>query len=302
MEARRLLDDEQTGWDRLRAITERIDRARIDEPSVTPEGWSPKDVLAHVAVWLEYCADVLEGIAAGTWDPATYDGSVAEVQRFNEEQAEAARSLTPDEVDARFTRARDRARASFAALGALDAEAWSWFEESGPMHYAKHAHDLLAFVEGALPDPEVGPLLQRETDAWLALAGALEAVPAGDLETPGEDGWSARDAMHHLASWLALAAPAVARNGYWYEPGPPAPEDLIEEINARFLAEGRNVAAADTRPAMEDARGRMREAFSSLVTPTDLAKRAFRIATIEHYAEHLAQIRALVPGLEGDPA
>lgn len=301
MDARRLLDDEQAGWDRFRAIRDRIEPERLEDPTVTPEGWSPKDVLAHVAVWLEYCADVTDGIAAGTWDPATYDGSAEEVQRFNHEQAEAARELPAAEVVERLRSARERARASFAALDAPGDEAWSWFEESGPMHYAKHTHDLLAFVDGTLPDPEVGPLLQRETDAWLELAGALEAVPAAALETPGTDGWSARDAMHHIAAWLDHASPAVAGNGYWYEPGPPAPDDLIERMNAGFLRGGAAVAAADARRAMEDARGRMREAFSSLVAPTDQAKHAFRVATIEHYPEHAAQFRGLAAASE-DPA
>jgi hypothetical protein len=304
MDADRLLDEEREGWERFWGIVERIDPDRLIEPTVTPGGWSPKDVLAHVGAWLEACAQVLEAMALGTWDPDAYDGSPEAVERFNAERAEAARPLEPAQVWAELPRQRERARSAFRSLDAIDAidvEAWSWFEESGPMHYAKHAHDLLAFARGIRPDPEVGPLLQAETDGWLAFAGALASIPSAVLERPGPDGWSARDTMHHVAAWLEHAAPAVGANGYWYAGGPPAPADLVDRIDEGFRRSAQEVTAAAARDALERARARMREGFSSLTAPSDLAKHGFRIATIEHYADHLDQVRAL-RGSCGAPA
>ena len=297
MDPDRLLREEDEGWRRLEAIRARVSADRIEEPTVTPDGWSPKDTLHHVAAWLDLCGEVLERIGAGSWSAEDED-AFAPVDDLNARQFAVGTTMGPDEVEASLQRARTRARRAFADLDDISPEAWSWFEESGPMHYAKHAHDLLAFVEGLTPDPQVGPLLQAETDAWLDLAGALDHLLESP-ETTDANGWSARDTMHHLAGWLDHASPAVAANGYWYEAGPPAPADLIDQMNAGFLAAASAVSAEEARVALERARARMREAFSSLVRPTDLATHGFTVATIEHYAEHRAAIGPALPEAGG---
>ena len=47
------------------------------EPSATPDGWSPKDVMFHVGAWLAECAKVLEQIREGTFDRAAEDARTA---------------------------------------------------------------------------------------------------------------------------------------------------------------------------------------------------------------------------------
>jgi hypothetical protein len=206
--------------------------------------------------------------------------------------------MTPQDVEVRLARARERARDAFTALPEMTIDAWGWFEESGPMHYAKHVHDLAAFSAGVRSDPEVGPLLQAETDAWLDLVAALDAVPADAFVRTAPDGWSPRDALHHLVRWLELSTPAVEGNRYWYDGAVPAPDAVIDERNARFLAE----AAADDprvdalRAELERLRTRMREALSGLTAPSDDAKRTFALNTIDHYAEHLATFRRVAGG------
>jgi len=54
----------------------------------------------------------------------------------------------------------------------VKAGAWSWFEESGPNHYAKHVHDLSAWLHGVRSDPDVGAMLQDDAEGWVAF-GAL---------------------------------------------------------------------------------------------------------------------------------
>lgn len=297
MDPDRLLREEDEGWRRFDGVRARVVPDRIDEPTVTPDGWSPKDTLHHVAAWLDLCGEVLERIGAGSWS-AEDDDALEPVDDVNARQFAVGAKMSPAEVDACLQRARMRARRAFADLDDVSSEAWSWFEESGPMHYAKHAHDLLAFVEGVTPDPEVGSLLQAETDAWLDLAGALDLM-LGGREATDANGWSARDTMHHLAGWLDHASPAVAANGYWYEGGPPAPPDLIDEMNAGLLAAASAVSAEEARVALGRARARMREAFSSLAEPTDLAKHGFTVATIEHYAEHRVAIGPALPEAGG---
>ena len=38
-------------------------------------------------------------------------------------------------------------RQAFAALDEVDADAWEWFDESGPRHYEHHLPDLRRFLE-----------------------------------------------------------------------------------------------------------------------------------------------------------
>ena len=152
MDRERLLEEEEEAWRRLEAVRSAIEPARIAEPTVTPDGWSPKDTLFHVAAWLDRSADVCEQIAAGTWDPSAAEEETRSfIDRVNAEQVARARAMTPHEVEVRLARARDRARAAFAALPEVTTDAWSWFEESGPMHYAEHLQGLRRFVPGA-PD------------------------------------------------------------------------------------------------------------------------------------------------------
>jgi hypothetical protein len=291
----RLLADEGAGWERFREVVEAIPPERADDPTVTPDGWSPKDTSFHVAAWLELCADVCERIAAGTWDPSTAEEETPDfVDRVNAEQFTRARAMTPHEVEERLARARERARTAFAELAEMTADAWGWFEESGPMHYAKHVHDLAAFTAGVASDPDVGRLLQAETDAWLELTAALDAVPSGAYTTEGADGWSPRDALHHLVRWLELSASAVEANRYWYEGGMPAPDAVIDEKNEAFLLEAETADVAQLRLELERVRSRMREALSALTAPSSEAKRTFELNTIEHYAEHVATFRGAV--------
>ena len=295
MDGERLLADEAAGWERFREVVAAIPPERAEDPTVTPDGWSPKDTLFHVAAWLELCADVCDRIAAGTWDPSRADEETPEfVDRINAEHVARARAMTPQEVEERLARARERARTAFAGLPEMTADAWGWFEESGPMHYAKHVHDLAAFSAGVQSDPDVGPLLQAETDAWLELSAALDAVPPEAHATPAADGWSTRDALHHLVRWLELSAPAVEANRYWYEGGIPAPDEVIGAKNEAFLIEAETADVAQLRLELERARSRMREALSGLTSPTPEAKRTFELNTIQHYGEHVATFRGAV--------
>jgi hypothetical protein len=48
-----LLAEEEQGWLELTDVLGDVPPERFDEPSVTDEGWSPKDVMYHVAAWSE---------------------------------------------------------------------------------------------------------------------------------------------------------------------------------------------------------------------------------------------------------
>ncbi|MGH2641076.1 MAG: maleylpyruvate isomerase N-terminal domain-containing protein [Actinomycetota bacterium] len=143
-----LLADEDRLWLELTEVFGDVSPERFDEPSVTPEGWSPKDVMYHVAAWAEEAATVLGRIAAGT-----HNGSDPDTQALNEEWFEVGRGLDDDVVRIRFAKGRTAMRQAFTRLPDVDAAAWEWFEESGPRHYQEHLPDLRTFLERGTPRP-----------------------------------------------------------------------------------------------------------------------------------------------------
>jgi hypothetical protein len=143
-----LLADEDRLWLEFTEVFGDVTPERFDEPSVTPEGWSPKDVMYHVAAWAGEAATVLGRIAAGT-----HAGGDPDTQARNEEWFEVGRGLDDDVVRIRFAKERTAMRQAFTRLPEVGAAAREWFEESGPRHYEEHLPDLRAFLERGTPRP-----------------------------------------------------------------------------------------------------------------------------------------------------
>jgi len=140
----RLLREEDEAWDTLTRHLERVGVDRFEEPTLTPEGWSPKDAMFHVSGWMEDCGLQLDRIRVGTFDPA--EETREAIERQNQAWFEVSRSMTPAEVRAGFEAARRRMVDSFTSLEELSPEAVEWFEESGALHYATHVEDLRGFL------------------------------------------------------------------------------------------------------------------------------------------------------------
>ena len=289
----RLLADEAAGALGFEAVLARIPDGRRAEPTVTPDGWSPVLMMAHVAGWLDQCGSVLERMAAGTWDAdAEPEETPERVAEINASQVSRAAALTWSEAAAAVAAARVRARAAWEALPAITPDAWSWFEESGPNHYAKHVHDLTAWLAGTPSDPDVGRLLQRDAETWVPFARLLEAA---NPSVRDDEGWSTIDICHHVAAWMDLASDVVERGRGWDDQ-----EDFdVDAFNAATLSASRVRSFGETRLALQEARGRLRSALSSLPEPSEGAKEAFFSSTVEHYEEHLPMLLRLT-GSAGD--
>jgi hypothetical protein len=146
MDADQLLSEEDREWRVLCDVFGRVPVDRFEEPSVTPDGWSPKDVMFHVCAWLASCAVVLDRIREGTHIEEAESPEI--IDRQNREWFELSREIDARTVKAAFGAARTVARERFGSLPAVGDEAWSWFEESGPLHYRKHVVDLERWLEG----------------------------------------------------------------------------------------------------------------------------------------------------------
>jgi hypothetical protein len=142
VDPRELLEEEDRGWLELTEAFGDVDPDRFEEPTPDAEGWTPKDTMYHVARWAEEAATVLRRIAAGTHAPGDVD-----TDGLNAEWLEEGRGLEADIVRLRFSKGRTAMRQAFEVLDEVDAEAWEWFHESGPRHYAEHLPDLRSFLE-----------------------------------------------------------------------------------------------------------------------------------------------------------
>ena len=145
MDVERLLKEEEEAWRDLLGVFEAVPDNRFDEPGVTPEGWSPKDVMFHIGAWLAECSAVLDRIAVGE-GVADKEDDDASTDAKNATWFNMSRELDVSSVKTGFASAREDACRRFADLPEITSEAWGWFDESGPRHYAEHGADLRAWL------------------------------------------------------------------------------------------------------------------------------------------------------------
>lgn len=141
-----LLHEEERAWQALQDLLARLGPERVEEPGVTDEGWSPKDVLWHLGCWAAESARELARIRMGTYVDREYD-----TDAVNREFFEAGRELGLSTVKTELTSARQMARQAWAALPEPTPDAEYWFQEAGPIHYGDHLKDLRAFLERGRP-------------------------------------------------------------------------------------------------------------------------------------------------------
>ena len=144
-DADRLAREEDAAWIELHATFDAIDGERFEAPGVTPDGWSPKDAMFHVAAWCAEAARQLERMRLGTYvDP------LIESDAQNRAWFELSRELDVPTVRAELHAARTKMRQEWCELGEhgeLTRDAVEWFEESGHIHYRDHRRELLAWLD-----------------------------------------------------------------------------------------------------------------------------------------------------------
>ena len=63
-----LLELERGRWTMLQQLLGAISPSRADEPTLTPEGWTVRDLVWHLACWNDIVAAQLELMRAGAFD------------------------------------------------------------------------------------------------------------------------------------------------------------------------------------------------------------------------------------------
>lgn len=138
-------------------------------------------------------------------------------------------------------------------------------------------------------------LLRSEDQGWAELRSLLDALSPQQMLEPGltPEGWSVKDLLWHLGAWSAEAGIMLERirTGTYDGWGQAA---SVDELNARFLEEGRRVDLATAKSELYAARNRALMEFAALPEVTPEAEEWFRESGPEHYQEHLDDLRAWV--------
>lgn len=133
---------EDARWTDLLSALEALTPEQLEVPGYYPEGWSVKDLMAHICSWQAEAAQVLEQIRYGT-----FDGSPRNVEELNRQFFEANHDLPLAIVRAELWASRTRMLTEFNAVPELTREAEEWFRESGREHYDEHLPRLLEWSD-----------------------------------------------------------------------------------------------------------------------------------------------------------
>jgi hypothetical protein len=149
---RDLFREEQAGWSDLLGLVGRFTAEQLEAPGYSPEGWSAKDVLAHVACWQAKAVQVLEQIRCGTHRQERLD-----VDELNDRFFEWTHDLPLWVVRVMAWSSRSCMLLAWSDLPEVTDEAEEWFRESGPEHYEEHLPRLREWVDEVAPAPAPAP-------------------------------------------------------------------------------------------------------------------------------------------------
>ena len=136
-------------------------------------------------------------------------------------------------------------------------------------------------------------LMEQEEREWTELQGLVDAMPIDRVEEPGYfvEGWSAKDLIGHIGSWLAEAGVVLEQ----IRAGTYRPEEIdIDEMNRRFYAALHDMPFPVIKAQAFTARNQMLRAWARLPEESDEADRWISKSGPEHYEEHLPRLREWV--------
>jgi hypothetical protein len=136
-----LLAEEERLWTELHRLVDSLPEEEVAEPGYFVEGWSAKDLVAHIGSWLAEAGVVLEQIRFGTFRPEEID-----IDTMNEAFHEAMHDVSFPVVRAQGIAARNRMLRAWRSLPEDSPEADRWISKAGPEHYAEHLPRLREWV------------------------------------------------------------------------------------------------------------------------------------------------------------
>ena len=138
--------EEERLWTELHGLVDSLPVDKVEAPGYFAEGWSAKDLVAHIGSWLAEAGVVLEQIRFGTFRAEEID-----VDAMNEAFYASMHDVSFQDVRAQGIAARNRMLRAWGSLQADSPEADRWIDKAGPTHYAEHIPRLRQWVH------ELGP-------------------------------------------------------------------------------------------------------------------------------------------------
>ncbi len=131
---------------------------------------------------------------------------------------------------------------------------------------------------------------------WDRLHAVMARITPEMAEAPGyyEEGWTAKDAIAHLGTWMARGAHMLRQVAAGtYREG----EIDIDAENERFLAAMRDVPLNTVHLQAASAHAELMRAWAELPEVTPPAEFWFRKAGPDHMEEHLPRLEAWIDEL-----
>jgi hypothetical protein len=138
--------------------------------------------------------------------------------------------------------------------------------------------------------------LDGEREGWLRLHAVMQRLTPEIASEPGyfEEGWTAKDAIAHLGTWMAEGAQVLQQIAAGtYREG----ELDVDAANARFLDAMRDVPLETVHLQAAAARSELLRAWNRLPEVTPAAAYWVRKAGPEHLMEHLPRLEEWVEEL-----
>jgi hypothetical protein len=133
--------EEERQWAELHRLVDSLPEDKVEEPGYFAEGWSAKDLVAHIGSWLAEAGVVLERIRFGTYRPEEID-----IDAMNEAFYQSLHDSAFRDVRAQATAARNQMLRAWRSLPEASPEADRWIGKAGPEHYAEHLPRLQEWV------------------------------------------------------------------------------------------------------------------------------------------------------------
>jgi mycothiol maleylpyruvate isomerase-like protein len=144
---------------------------------------------------------------------------------------------------------------------------------------------------------QLGDLAEREALAWNEIVSLVEPLTLEEAALPGyypDAGWSIKDLLAHIGSWLAEAGVML----YRIMGGTYRPDDVdIEALNRTFLETMRDVEYEIIRAQCWASRARMLHVLSRMEQRGPDALWWFEKAGPDHYQEHIPRLHEWVKEL-----
>lgn len=148
-----------------------------------------------------------------------------------------------------------------------------------------------------MTEPPIDRELPGEAESWRRLHAAIDRTRPDAAEVPGyfEEGWSAKDAVGHLGTWMAQGAQMLRR----IAAGTYRDDEIdIDAENARFLEAMRGVGFETVRLQAAAARAELLRAWAALPEVTPAADWWVRKTGPEHVDEHLPRLEEWLEELD----